>query len=170
MIWQDVVLITIGLLYFIGIIYQIYVENKRKRFRFSLKNLLVDVVMFFIISVMGVFVMFSKWLLWWLDTQENPIAKTKTYTLENVLEYYKGALETLGFEYGNRVSKDNIPYMGFVYREPPRAFGWRETWVILALDKQQDGKQIVRLSSYKDTKEVNRVVALVDDLLSKKER
>lgn len=163
MIWQDVVLITIALLYLTGIIYQMYIVIKRRYRLFSLKNILENLVLFFLISITGIFMIFNNWILWWIYKQENPIPKTKTYTLNSDIEKYKNILLSLGFEYDNyRVSKDNIPYAGFVYKNPQRA---REVWIILAIDKQQDNRQVIRLSSYKYTKEVNDVIKLVDELL-----
>ena len=168
MIWQDIILITIGIIYMVGIIYQIHLFNKQEKHSFSFKGLMLDILLFLVMVVIGVVVIPTNWMINMLNSQSNPIPKMKTYTLSKEINAYKESLLSLGFEYfDNRVSKDNIVYSGFVFREPPKkTFSRPDVWVILALDKQKDdNKDVVRMSIYKENKIVKKILPQVDKLL-----
>ena len=150
-----IILITIGVVYAVGTLFQAILTGLKDDF-----NFIEIIVTYLFMLVIGVVIMPITWLISLDETTKNPIPRTFTYTLnDDTKPYYKDKIKALGFlEKPYRVSVDNIPYSGFVYNSVES-----DSWIIIAIDKTDQQTQL-RVSVYKNNKTTKIITKQLDKL------
>lgn len=150
-----IILIIIGVIYALGTLFQAISTGLKENF-----NFFEIIVSYLFTLVIGVVIMPMTWLISLDETIENPMPRTFTYTLnDDTRPYYKAKIKALGFlEKPYRISVDNIPYSGFVYKGVGR-----DDWIIIAIDKTNQ-ETYLRVSVYKNNKTTKIITKQLDDL------
>lgn len=161
MVWQTILLIVLGSLYALSVVVQAVWYTVTQVHRGKVRAFIWTTILLVLMTPIAGFM----WVKWYQAAVSHPEPDTHTINInKDQIDNLDLIMRSVGFvHYDWRLSVDNIPYSGYVLRDPDRMFR-RAVWVIAIVDDKDTANTTLRLGVYRSnyfTKTVVRQLKMI---------